>query len=163
MRRVALSTEQPCGIVGRLKRTRPRRLPLLLDMTFRIESEPLLFDGPPWSIQASALAVSVCCGPQSTIRLPIVQEAIAGVPSTLPAASIARTRKVCGPTARAEYDLGEVQAANAAESSEHSNVEGASDEENENDAFVSVVVSGGCAVIVVCGAIVSASASISHV
>jgi hypothetical protein len=51
----------------------------------------------------------------------------------------------------------------AALSSEHSKVEGASDEEKEKDAFVSVVVSGGCAVIVVSGAVVSASGWISQV
>jgi hypothetical protein len=66
MRRVALSTEQPCGMVGRLKRTTARRLPPLLDMTLRIESEPLLLVVLPESIQASAAAVRVTSGPQST-------------------------------------------------------------------------------------------------
>ena len=88
---------------------------------------------------------------------------LAGVRSVLPAASVARTWKVCEPTARPEYALGDVQAANAAASSLHSNVEGVSDEEKENEALVSVVVAGGCAVIVVSGAVVSTTASITHV
>ena len=66
MRSVALSTEQPCGIVGRLKRTTARRLPPLFDMTLRIESEPVLAVGLPELSQASAAAVSVCCAPQLT-------------------------------------------------------------------------------------------------
>jgi hypothetical protein len=36
-------------------------------MTLRIESDPLLFEVLPESIQASAFAVSVCCAPQSTV------------------------------------------------------------------------------------------------
>src|ERR687895_712223 len=59
MRSVALSTEQPCGMVGRLNRTRARRLPPLLDMTLRIESEPLFDEVLPESIQASAAAGGV--------------------------------------------------------------------------------------------------------
>ena len=57
------------GIVGMLKRTSARRLPPLFDMTLRSESEPLLSDGLPESIQASAVAVSVCCVPQFTCEL----------------------------------------------------------------------------------------------
>ena len=64
MRSVALSTEQPCGMVGRLNWTRARRLPPFFDMTLRIESEPLLLVVLPESIQASAVAVRVCCAPQ---------------------------------------------------------------------------------------------------
>ena len=66
------ATEQPCGIAGRLNRTRARRLPPLLDITLRIESEPLFDAVLPESIQASAFAVSVCCGPQLTVGLWIV-------------------------------------------------------------------------------------------
>src|SRR5918999_3798295 len=118
MRSVALSTEQPCGSCGRLKRTSARRFPPLFDMTLRIESEPLFAVVLPESIQASAVAVSVCCGPQST-ALRIVHEKLAGESSMLPAASTARTWKVCGPTGRPEYTRGEVQAVNAAASREH--------------------------------------------
>jgi hypothetical protein len=74
MRSVALSTEQPSGMVGRLKRTRARRFPPLFDMTLRIESEPLFDVVLPESIQESAFAVSVCWAPQSTVELWIVHE-----------------------------------------------------------------------------------------
>jgi hypothetical protein len=40
-----------------------------------------------------------------------VQPKLAGVGSTLPAASVARTSKVCGPTARPANSAGEVHAA----------------------------------------------------
>jgi hypothetical protein len=57
MRSVADCTIQPLGrLAGKLKRSRARRLLLDLDITLRIESVPLLLDGLPWSIQASALA-----------------------------------------------------------------------------------------------------------
>ena len=72
MRSVALSTEQPVGIVGRLNRTSARRLPPLLDITLRVESEPLFDEVLPESIQASAFAVSVCWVPQLTVVLWIV-------------------------------------------------------------------------------------------
>ena len=74
MRSVAVSTEQPAGIVGRLNRTRARRLPPLLDITLRVESEPLFDPVLPESIQASPFAVSVCWAPQLTVGLWIVHE-----------------------------------------------------------------------------------------
>src|SRR5918992_2256153 len=120
MRSAALSTEQPCGIVGRLNRTRARRFAPFPDMTLRIESEPLLIDGLPWSIQASALAVSVCWEPQSTVELWIVQLCVADWEFS--AASVARTSKLCWPSARLVYSFGEVHAVSGAESSEHWNV-----------------------------------------
>src|ERR687896_738222 len=122
MRSVALSTEQPSGIVGRLNPTRARRFAPFLDMTLRIESEPLLLVGLPSSIQASAVAGRVCCGPQSTVELWIVHQELAGVWSTLVAASFARTEKVCVPAARPVYPFGVVQTAYAAVSSLHSKV-----------------------------------------
>ena len=74
-------------------------LAAFLDMTFRIESPPLLADGPPWSTQASPLALSVCCEPQFG-GAAIVQVWRATDGSRLPAASMARTSKLWGPTAR---------------------------------------------------------------
>ncbi len=65
----------------------------------------------------------------------------------LPAASIARTEKVCSPSGRSPIDCGDVQAAKAAPSSLHSNFEPVSLEEN--------VKEGGPPSIVVCGAAVS--------
>src|SRR5215218_9662413 len=43
----------------------------------------------------------------------IVHDQVAGVASTLPTASIARTPNVCAPTARPEYVAAELHAANA--------------------------------------------------
>jgi hypothetical protein len=66
---------QPAGIDGRSNRTSARLFEApFLDMTLRIESEPLLLEELPWSIQASPLAVSVCCGPQSIVGLWTVHE-----------------------------------------------------------------------------------------
>jgi hypothetical protein len=59
-RSVADWTTQPAGgLAGRAKRTSVRLLLLLLAFTLRIESVPLLLDGLPWSIQASASALRV--------------------------------------------------------------------------------------------------------
>src|ERR671916_214920 len=81
---------------------------------------------------------------------------MAGVPSTLPAASDARTRKSCAPAARPVYCFGAEQAANAAPSSEHSNVEPCSLAEKPKLALVLDVVAAGLESIVACGAVVSA-------
>src|SRR3954447_16663129 len=51
-----------------------------------------------------------------------VQVAAAGEASVLPAASVARTSKVCDPTVRPERALGDVQAAHAPPSMRHANV-----------------------------------------
>src|SRR5918996_568015 len=153
MRSVALSTEQPCGIVGRLNPTRARRFAPFLDMTLRIESEPLLLVGLPSSIQASALAVRVCWEPQSTVELWIVQLYVADW--ELLAASVARTSNVWGLTARPEYDFGESQAASAAPSRRHSVVTAPPQLSlvvKANCAVVSAVVAAGFSVMEVLGA-----------
>src|ERR671915_612007 len=85
--------------------------------------------------------------------------------STLPAASIARTWNVCAPGARPVYALGDEHEAKAAPSRAHWNVRLAaavtlSLPEKENEAFVSPVVAGGWAEIVVSGAAVSGGATI---
>src|SRR5918997_2867719 len=85
----------------------------------------------------------------------IVQAEPAGVP-TLPEPSIARTRKSCAPAARPVYCFGAEQAANAAPSSEHSNVEFCSLAEKPKLALVLDVVAAGLESIVACGAVVSA-------
>ena len=51
-----------------------------------------------------------------------VQERVAGVCSTLPAASVPRTRRVYVPSARSVSSYGESQPANGSPLSEHSNV-----------------------------------------
>src|SRR5438105_2117123 len=81
----------------------------------------------------------------------IVQVFVAGVWSTFPAASLARTAKVCVPSASPEKLVGEVQAAKAAESSEQAKLELASLdvkvklalEELGSGAPEAIVVSGG--------------------
>ena len=79
---------------------------------------------------------------------------VAGVASTFPTASVARTEKVCVPSASAEYDFGEAQLVHAPESSLHSN-EPASVDENENDAVFEPTVPSGPPVIEVSGTTVS--------
>src|SRR5918992_2585687 len=84
---------------------------------------------------------------------------IAGVASTLPAASFARTFSEWSPTLRLEYVFGEAQALNAASSSEHSNVAAASFEENANVALVPDTVPDGPLSMVVAGGLVSGAAN----
>jgi hypothetical protein len=95
------------------------------------------------------------CGPLVTS----VKAAVAGVPSTLPAASIARTWKMCAPSARAVAGVsaapGPEQARNASESKRHRNVDAASEEVNSIVGVESSVIVAGAEVIVVSGAVVS--------
>ena len=100
-------------------------------------------DGPP---------VMVVSGAGATTATVNVREA--GVASTLPAASLARTANVCWPSARFVYACGEVHAANAALSRRHSNVAPGS-LVKANDAVFVVMVPVGPLVIVVSGAAVS--------
>jgi hypothetical protein len=94
--------------------------------------------------------IAVCGAVVST-----VQPCEAGVLSTLPAASIARTRKLWAPGAKPVYAWGELQAANAPSSSEHWKVEPGSLAVKLKLALVLEVCAGGDAVIVVSGADVS--------
>ena len=85
---------------------------------------------------------------------------VAGVASTLPAASVARTENVyvpsaSGPSVRGEVQLAYVPVAAPGPSSLHSNVEPASVEVNVNDGDAPLVVPVGPPVIVVSGAAVS--------
>jgi hypothetical protein len=88
---------------------------------------------------------------------------VAGVASTFPAPSFARTVKVCVPCARPVYAFGLVQAANASASSLHSNIAVESGDANTKVAVLALVPSGGVWVplltgpdeIVVSGAVVS--------
>jgi hypothetical protein len=96
------------------------------------------------------VAVVVPLGPPvivvSGAVVSIVNVRVAGVASTLPAASRARTENVCVPSASVPSVTGDVQAAKAAPSREHSNVVPAS--------LVKVNV-GGVPASVVSGAAVS--------
>ena len=85
----------------------------------------------------------------------IVQVLVAGVASTLPAVSIARTENVWDPLPSSVNDAGDVQAAKEAESSLHSNVADPSPDVKENEAAPLFTTEGGCAVSVVSGAAVS--------
>jgi hypothetical protein len=107
-----------------------------------------------------ALVLEVSAGGAAPIvvsgaAVSIVQLWIAGVPSGLPAASLARTWNWWAPAARLVYCRGDEQAVKVAPSSEHSNVEPASLAEKEKLALVLDVSAGGAAPIVVSGAAVS--------
>ena len=84
-----------------------------------------------------------------------VQVRVAGDESMLPAASLARTEKVCEPLDRPVSTLGDEHGANSPASSLHSNVEPASGVKNSNVAELEVVVSDGPAVMNVSGGKVS--------
>src|SRR3954452_7679279 len=84
-----------------------------------------------------------------------VQLRLAGVAATLPAASLARTEKVCALTVSPERDLGEVHPAQLPVSSLHSKVEPDSVAVKEKLAVVAVVVPLGPLEIVVSGGVVS--------
>src|ERR671914_2872921 len=106
-----------------------------------------------------ALVLSVCAlGPDRIVVSGAgvtLQLRLAGVRSTLPAASIARTRSWCTPTARPVSSSGETHALYDAPSSEHWKVEPLSLEENAIVAFGLAVSALGPESIVVCGAVVS--------
>jgi hypothetical protein len=92
-----------------------------------------------------------------------VQLRDAGVPSTFPAPSVARTSKACVPSTSAEYVLGDVHAAKAPASTRHSNVDPVSVDVNSNVAVVEVTEPDGPLVIVVSGGVVSAGGETVHV
>jgi hypothetical protein len=84
----------------------------------------------------------------------IVQAKEAGVASMFPAASLARTEKLCSPSARPAYSFGLVQASYAPASSAHSKLAPAS-ELNPNAAVALFAGLLGCESIVVSGALES--------
>src|SRR5918992_3094833 len=84
-----------------------------------------------------------------------VQVWASGSGSTLPAASIALTPKVCSPAARPVYSLGELQPAYAPPSSEHSKVTFCSPEANRKVADVLWVVAAGLSMMSEPGGVVS--------
>jgi hypothetical protein len=84
----------------------------------------------------------------------ICHESTAGVGSTFPAASVARTLTVWGPTERLEYEDGEVHRLHEPLSILHSKLLG-SEAANATVALRAVVVPAGPEVIHVSGAVVS--------
>ena len=91
-----------------------------------------------------------------------IQVWLAGVGSTLRAASTARTANVCVPSSRPEISKGESQFWNAAPSREHWNVPLTSFETNPNVVRPTSSIAAGARVIVVSGGVVSAPAVIVH-
>ena len=98
------------------------------------------------------LVMVVSGGTVSTVKV-----RLAGVASTLPAPSMARTSKVCEPSDRAAVVKGVVQAANAAASKRHWNVEPASVEVKVKVGVLSLVVlpAAGPPVMFVSGGVAS--------
>ena len=84
-----------------------------------------------------------------------VQACAAGVASTLPAASSARTSNVCAASVSPVYDAGLEQSANAPPSIRHSKPGPASDAVNEKLALVEFDADGGEEVMVVFAGVVS--------
>ena len=76
----------------------------------------------------------------------------AGVGSTLPAGSVARTSKVCAPSASDAVVSGVEHEPHAPPSTRHSNVEPAWSAENANVGVASLVGPDGPLSMVVCGA-----------
>jgi hypothetical protein len=101
--------------------------------------------------------------PAGGVVVLIVTERVAGVASTLPAASVARTDAVCVPFASVLVVHTLVQAAHVAESTRHWNAEPVSVELNAYVGVLSVVVPVGPEVIVVSGAVVSDAAVVPTV
>ena len=89
----------------------------------------------------------------------IVQLQVAGVGSTFPAVSVARTSIVWAPTARPASPSGDAHAFQVPPSRRHWNVEPVSVAVNDTDAVVAVVDAAGPPVIVVSGGVVSAAAT----
>ena len=92
-------------------------------------------EGPPLMVVSGAV---VSGGGTATVHV-----RVAGDPSVLPAASVARTSKVCEPFASPEYALGEEQLPQLPASSRHANVDPVSDEEKVKFAAPLVAVPEG--------------------
>ena len=122
------------------------------------------------TMPALASAVPLTVGVSSAVWIPSAGDVItgaagatvstfqvwlAGVASVLPARSVARTSKVCGPSASAPSVCGEVQAPQAPPSTRHSKVEPGSSLLNVKVGVVSSSSAGGALSIVVAGAVVS--------
>ena len=84
-----------------------------------------------------------------------VHDAVAGVASMLPARSMARTSKLCAPTASPLYEAGEEHVAQLPPSRRHWKVDAASVAVNAMLALVDVVEPEGADVSAVSGAVVS--------
>ena len=117
-------------------------------MKANVGVESLVVSGGPDVMLVSGGVVSG--GVVETLKL-----LAAGELSRLPAASVARTSNVCGPSARAAAVKGDVHSLNPPPSTLQANVAPGSGDENENVGVLSSVGPDGPAVIVVSGAAVS--------
>jgi hypothetical protein len=95
-------------------------------------------------------SMDVSGGPVSTVK-----DALAGVASVFPAASLARTWNVCGPSPNAGGVSGDVHGANAAESMLHSKLAVPSGDENWNVGVESAIFPLGAESSDVSGGVVS--------
>src|SRR5262249_27539924 len=78
---------------------------------------------------------------------------LAGVGSTLPAASVARASKTCAPCFRPESGMGESQPENAEPSTLHSKVHGGVEQVKAKLALGAAAAAGGASVMVVSGGV----------
>ena len=110
----------------------------------------------PTNAKVGVVSVLDAAGPEVIVVsggvVSTVNPRLAGVASVFPCSSVARTSKVCAPSANAAVVVGDVHADHAPPSTRHSNVAPAS-EVNENVGVLSPVVPLGPAVIVVSGAV----------
>jgi hypothetical protein len=124
---------------------------------------------PAWSASNVNVALVLSVGSTGDVRIVVSgggvtrQLRLAGVRSTLFAASRARTRNWWTPTDRSLSSAGEVQVLYVAPSSEHSKVTPASLDENVRLALVLAVSASGPVRIVVSGAVVSGGGSTTQV
>ena len=107
----------------------------------------------------AAVSLVTAGGPESMVVsggiVSTVHVERAGVRSTLPAGSVARTPKLCVPSARPSYSAGELQVANGAASSEHSKLAPGSSAEKAKAAEALRVSASGPESMLVCGGLVS--------
>ena len=124
--------------------------------TAHLNVEPLLVE---WNVNVGVLSFVGPLGPESiTVSgadVSTEKSRVAGDASTLPAESMARTRKVWSPSLNAAVVCGEVQLAKAPPSTAHSKVEPVSLEWNVKVGVLSPVAPDGPVSIVVSGALTS--------
>ena len=117
---------------------------------------------PAWSAEKANVGVASFVGPDGPLSIVVSGAAVstvklreAGVGSTFPAGSVARTSKVWAPSASDAVVSGVEHEPQAPPSTRHSNVEPAWSAENANVGVASLVGPDGPLSIVVCGAAVS--------
>lgn len=111
------------------------------------------------NVKTALVDATVPDGPESIAVsggvLSMVHVRDAGVGSTFPAPSRARTANVCVPSPKPEYIFGDTHAANPEPFNEHSNDAPTVSDENVKVALLALVADGGAESILVSGAVVS--------